>query len=297
MSQTALHALPRPGVVVLEQIRALGFPARWPLVIVAAMGVLGTLVASTALRTGQVIGFHPEHQMLPGLVGLTLPIYVWRGVARFGPSQFWTFPMDRRRHALSRVLAGWVLLMGTVGVFCLLQVAVTLFTGGHLLAEETLRLLPSLSTSTRGALDLPMQTVRWTPTPVFWLVPFTAATGTYVMSSAVALGLRDPLRWILGVILGILVLVAIGDLANAAWLSERVMGTLQTIFAGPYGIDALLTARTESLKTVVFLAGGVAAVVWSGLPTVGEWAIATLLWTSAGLAALAAAVSRHREAR
>jgi hypothetical protein len=289
--------MPRSGAVVLEQIRSVGFPVRWAGLFAAAMGLLTTLLATDFLRTGRVIHFHPEYQMLPGLIGLTMPIAIWKGVARFGPSLFWTFPVDRRWHALSRVLAGWVVLIAIVAVFVVLQLALTLFTGGDLLADETLRVLLSLSTSTRGALDLPMQTVRWTPTPLFWLVPFTAATGTYVMSSAVALGLRDPLRWTLSVVLGLLVVFAIGDVVNAEWLSGGLVSVLQTIFAGPYGLDALLTARTESLKNEVLLAGGDVAVIWSGLPDVGEWAVATLLWTSAGLVALAAAVSRHRESR
>jgi hypothetical protein len=37
--------------------------------------------------------------------------------------------------------------------------------------------------------------------------------------------------------------------------------------------------------------------VWRALPDVGQWAAATLLWTGAGLVALWAAASRHREGR
>ena len=42
---------------------------------------------------------------LPGLIGALLPIAVWARDARFGPSFLWTVPVDRRRHALIKVLA------------------------------------------------------------------------------------------------------------------------------------------------------------------------------------------------
>jgi hypothetical protein len=38
-------------------------------------------------------------------------------------------------------------------------------------------------------------------------------------------------------------------------------------------------------------------VVWRALPDLRHWAAATLLWTGAGLMALLAAASRHRERR
>jgi hypothetical protein len=40
-----------------------------------------------------------------------------------------------------------------------------------------------------------------------------------------------------------------------------------------------------------------AAAVWRTLPPLAQWAISTFLWLGAGLAALWAAASRHRERR
>ena len=65
-----------------------------------------------------------------------------------------------------------------------------------------------------------------------------------------------------------------------------------------YGLDALLTARTASLSThVTPLTTGELVVVWRAVPELADWRTATLLWTGAGLVALWAAASRHRERR
>ena len=61
-------------------------------------------------------------------MGALLPIAVWARDERFGPGFLWTLPVDRRRHALTKVLAGWVWLMGGVALFVLWLLAVTV---GH----------------------------------------------------------------------------------------------------------------------------------------------------------------------
>jgi hypothetical protein len=59
----------------------------------------------------------------------------------------------------------------------------------------------------------------------------------------------------------------------------------------------VLTARLESLGTRTSLTTGEPVMIWWGVPDLGDWRIATLLWTGAGLIALWAAASRHRERR
>ena len=111
------------------------------------------------------------------------------------------------------------------------------------------------------------------------------------------LGTRHPLRWIAGIALGLFVVLAAGEAANVQWLADVPNAFLRPLFIGPYGLDTVLTARTEFLKVGTTLATGESAVVWRGMPNVGQWAMATLLWTSAALLALWAAASRHRERR
>ena len=299
MTSRKLHAPPRTRDALLAQIRAVGSAPRAPVLAAMAVVALATLLITIqSLNTGAVIAFHPEHQMWPGMAGLLLPIVVWRGEERFGASFLWTLPVDRWRHALVRVFAGWVWLMGGVALFVLWSLAVTLLSGGNILSEETLRVLGSASSAASGTLDpAAVKTVRWTPEPLFGLAPFTSATATDLLASALGLATRRPLRWIVAGVIGFYIISGIGEAANAVWLASALERLLDPLFEGPYGVDALLTARTTFLNNEATLSTGDKVMVWRALPDVGQWVTATLLWTGAGLAGLWAAASRHREGR
>lgn len=296
---TELHSMPGGLQVLGAQMRLVGLSLRAPALIATALLVLATLLITIEVRgAGEAIGFHPEQRALPGVLGILLPIVVWMGEERFGPAALWTFPVDRRRHALVKVFAGWVWLMVVVGLLLIWLLAVALFSGGNVLAEETRRVLPSFAPAAAGPVDPnAVQLVRWVPEPLLWLVPFTAATGSYLFASALALGTRQPLRWIAGAALGFVLLVALAEAANADRLSGGVDRLVKGLLHGPYGVDALLTARTESLQVAARLSSGETIIVWRGLPDLREWAAATLLWTGAGLMALGVAASRHGERR
>ena len=297
LDATPLHATPRPREVLREQLAVVGLSLRGPAAVGAALAALAmALVLAGFLGADEAVHFHPEHQMLPGVLGLFLPAAVWKGEDRFGAGFFWTLPVDRRGHALARVFAGWAWLMAAVAFFVLWLLAVTLLSDGSVVPDEVLRVIPPSHTP-GGALDpAAVESVRWTARPVLWLVPFTAATGTYLLASALALGARHPFRWLVGVVLALFLVSALLEQAGGEW-SGTVMRFLDAGYNGPYGLDALLTARTESLKVDAVLPGGERVVVWRGLPHPGRWAAATVLWTAAGLAALWAAASRHRESR
>jgi hypothetical protein len=299
MTQAPLHSMPRPRDVLLAQVRAVALALRWPAALAMALVAAATVMITIAvLDAGEVIDFHPEQWILPGLVGLLLPIAVWKGEERFGRGFLWTLPVDRRWHVLARVAAGWVWLVCAVALFVLWLLALALLSGERILAEETLRVLPSFSTPPPGAHYAgALQTVRRTPEALLWLVPFTAATGTYLLASALALGSRHPLRWIVGAGVGLFLLQTVGEAANVEWLYNAPTRLLEPLLVGPYGLDTLLTARTVLLKIGTTLSTGEEVVVWRELPDVGQWAAATLLWTVAGLVSLWAAASRHRERR
>ena len=254
MTSTTFHSGPRTRDVLLAQIRAVGVAPQGPALAAMAVVVLATLLITIeSLKTGEVIAVHPWRQMLPGIVGFLFPIVVWRGEERFGAGFLWTLPVDRRRHALAKVFAGWVWLMGGVALFVLWSLALTLLSSGTIL-----------------------ETVSRTPELLLWLAPFTSATATYLLASAFGLAARHPLRWIAGTVIGFSIVSNVGEAATAL---------LEPLVEGPYGLDALLTARTTFLNNE------------TALPDVGQWATATLLWTSAGLVSLWAAASRHRESR
>jgi hypothetical protein len=298
MMQSALHPAPRLRDVAVEQVRAVGLALRTPAAAAAALlALLTLLVTADLVDGGGGIAFHPEQQMLPGVVGLLLPVAVWRGGDRFGTGFLWTLPVDHRRHSLARVFAGWVWLMAAVALFVLWQLVAALLSGGNVLGTETLRVVPA-SFPAWGTLDPgTVRLVRWAPTPLLWLVPFTAATATYLLASALTLAVRHPLRWIAATVLGFFLVALALEFTATEWLRLAPSRLLRTLHEGSYGIDTLLTARTESLKTMAKLPSGDGVVVWRGLPDVGEWAAAALLWTAAGLAALWGAASRHREHR
>ena len=293
----APHSAPRSGQVLVAQIRATRLALLRPAFVAAALTALATvLIAMEVIRTGESIAFHPEHQMLPGALGLLLPILVWKDHDRFGSGFLWSLPVDRRRHVLARVAAGWVWLMAGLAIFTLWLLGVSLFSGATLLAVETLRVLPSPAFPGAVAPDT-LRSVTWSPNPLLWLVPFTAATGTYLLASALALAVRHPLRWIAAAVFALFFMAAVGPAAGAGWLIGLPEKQLGSLLDGTYGLDALLTARTESLKIDTTLTTGESVVVWRDLPTLGQWVTATLIWTAAGMLCVWTASARHGEHR
>ena len=73
--------------------------------------------------------------------------------------------------------------------------------------------------------------------------------------------------------IGFYIVSALASAANAVWLGNALERLLESLFEGPYGFDALLTARTTFLKIEATLStgdtsGGVAGV--AGSRTVGD---------------------------
>lgn len=296
MSDAALHYTPRPSRVFLAQLHLIAANLRRPALGAAGLVTLGTvfLVIDAAGDDGRRIAFHPEYSVLPGLLGLLFPVGVWLGNDRAGTGYFWTLPVDRRIHALVRVAAGWVWLIGAVALFVAWLLTLSFATGGNVLGEETRLVLPSFSFSTGAFEPSAVQGVQQTLTALLWLVPFTSATTAYLFANALALGTRHPARWIVVAVFVFFLAVAIADAVQAASSLDRV---LDAVLRGPYGIDALLTARTESLQVSATLTTGESVVVWRALPSINHWVTATALWMSAGAVLLWLAASRHREHR
>jgi hypothetical protein len=299
MTQSTLHSPPRTRDVLREQISAVGLALRTPATAAAALLAVATvLVIGERITGGGPVDFAPELSMVPGVLGALFPIGVWKGEKRFGASLLWTLPVDRRRHALAKVCAGWMWLMALVAMLILWFLVMALFTGGNILGDQVIQLLPSATVPAPGTLDPSMlRTIHWAPQPLLWLVPFTAATGTYLLASAFALGTRHPIRWLAGIFIGTLLLSAGGAAAHVDSLRLGPSRLLEIVHEGRYGLDALFTARSESLSTLATLSNGRTVNVWRGLPDLGQWAAATLLWTSIGLLTLWAAASRHGERR
>ena len=292
---------PRLRAVLLEHVRATG-PALRGAAMAAALlvGLLTLWLSLQSLSRDVNVSLNAWPTQLPGLMGALLPIAVWARDERFGPGFLWTLPVDRRRHALIKVLAGWVWLMGGVALFVLWLLALTACTGGRVL-PETLHLVP-FQVAAAGPVDpAALHTVRWAPGPLIWAVPFTAATVCYLLASALTLGTRHPLRWVIGAVVAFVLSTVVSTTASAqlgvSWLNHAPARLLELLFDSRYGLDAVLTARLESLGTGTTLTTGERAMVWWEVPDLADWRLATLLWTGAGLLTLWAAASRHRERR
>ena len=301
-TRAARPTLPGRRAVLIEQVRATGLALRGAALILAAGVVMITLVAwMQSVSMGVVLYFYEWPTLLPGLMGALLPVAVWNRDDRSGQGYLWTLPVDRRQHAFAKVFAGWVWLMAGIAAFALWRPVLTLAAAGRMLPPETLHVLTSPLPAT-GPLDPAfLQALPWAPGPLIWLVPFTAATTTYLLISALVLGSRRPLRWVIGIALAYGILAVATDAAGATvgafWIADAPINLVHWLVEGRYGLDAVVTARTGTLSTVAFMTSGQRAMVWRAVPDLADWRIATLLWTGIGLLALWAAVSRHRERR
>lgn len=288
--------------VLLEQLRATGLELRGAALIAAAIVGLITLVfALHSVSRGLEVHLYEWPTIFPGLLGSLLPVAVWARDDRFGPGFLWTLPVDRSRHAFIKVFAGWVWLMGGVALFALWLLGLTVASGGQFLPPDTLQLLTTPPPSAGPFDPTSLRPVSWAPGAQIWVVPFTAATAGYLLASALVLGTRYPRRWVIGTFLAYAFSSIASGVASAqlrlGWLADAPRRLLRLLIESRYGLDALLTARIDSLNSMVTLTNGEQAIVWRSVPDLSDWRTATLLWTGAGLLALGAAVSRHRERR
>jgi hypothetical protein len=244
MIDVTLHRTPRWRDVVLEQIRIVGMSLRSAALVVAAVLGVGTfMIGIDILRGGP--GFDSYETFPTALISFLFPFAVWRSDKRFGPAFLWTLPVDRRRLALAKAFAGWVWLMAALAVFVCWLLALGLLTHAS-----------------------PAHTVM--------RIPFITTAAMYLFGSALVLGVRHPLRWLLGAA-GVLLL----------------MGTLGDVISQPDDGEWRYVPGAEAF----FSAVRDARAGWETLPDPAQWALSTFLWFGAGLALLWAAASRHRERR
>lgn len=294
--------LPHPRAVLMAQIRAIAFALRVPLLIAPVFAVVATIFLAMQIAGGDMAANrYAEPSVLPGIVGALLAIAVWAREERFGPGFLWTLPVDRSRHALIKVLAGWLWLMAGVALFALSLTVLALVYDGGVLPVKGLRVLTTSLTIAEALDPATLRTVQWAPGPLILLVPFATATATYLLASAFMVGVRHPLRWVAGTLLMFPVASAFSHVASRMlgmhWLADAPERVITRFVEGRYGLEALLTLRTWSLDRRATLTTGERIHVWSAVPDLGDWGTAALLWTGAGLLALWFAASRHRERR
>ncbi|HEX7154105.1 MAG TPA: hypothetical protein VF618_21640 [Thermoanaerobaculia bacterium] len=242
MTDVTSHPGPRWRDVVLQQVAIVGLSLRPAALVLAAVLAAGTVMVGGEIISGGQ-GFDSNETFPTALIAFLYPFAVWRGEKRFGPAFLWTLPVDRRRLALAKVFAGFVWFAAALTFFI-----VWLLGLGHLASA------PAAHTILR--------------------VPVIATLGMYLFGSALVVGLRHPLRWLIGGA-GLIVL----------------MGTVGEVISQPDDSEWQYVPGARAFFAAVeqFMAA------WLNVPESAQWTITTFLWFGAGLAALWAAASRHRE--
>lgn len=287
----AVQLSPPPpfGAVLARQFRSVGLAARWE---AAAITALLAVAAVAAIWTR--VGASEEHQGQAGglpvfvLVGLLAPFVFWKGERLHTHPQLWSMPVERRRHVLTKALAGWGWLMLSILGFLLWMTAITVLSGGGLGGEQTELLLPP------GGLDGPvpreaLTEARWDKGWT-WAVPFGAGTIAYLFATALVVGFKRPLLWLaLGVI------SFIGLLALQAEILEAgaIRGAIREVLSGPYGFSRAVSGGVWELSVEYLDADGRTVVAWQEIQTVSGWLRAAAVWLLAGGVALWAALRRH----
>ena len=285
----ARHPVPRLRPVLGEQFRFVGLGVRRELL--AGAAVLLALLVLVFLRR-EPVNFTRELFFWFAALGSLAPFAVWRGWGDPGEGQLWTLPVEHRRRALVGVAAGWFWLILAAGALLLWVVVAILLTGGHFGAEGT-RMVLSPTGTISGPVDPGQLTaVEWRTPAWLWLVPFSAATATYLLGSAIVLATERPWRWVGGLALLVLLVVLLAQSGGYESLGAALGG----IVTHPLGLETVLAGGTVSRNTAaIVLTTGERMLVWRSLPDPGRWATATLIWLAIGAAALWLATIRYRE--
>lgn len=235
---------------------------------IATIGLI--LLASLVLMiSGIRVDFSPTLGRGGAVVGLITPFAIWRDEPLFSRRVFFDRPTDKAVLIATRGAAGLVWLIVAVLVLIAASLILASATGG--------RFDPAHAPF---GIQRPLTAVvaprPWAAFPIL-----SAAMISYLTGTAVAVGVRFPLRWMLvGLAAGI-----------TLWLVAVDMGTanrLSTVLTGPFGIDAALTGGWRPTLN----AGPDAAMTPNAF---GTWLGAVTIWLGAALGVAILAALRHRD--
>ncbi len=287
---------PAPRAAAVEQARVVGLAVKWEVLAICALLAFGLLAVPIMEMFETYIDGEPMTALNPADLGflavmlaLVMPLGVWKGESRFGESQLWLLPVDHARHARMKVATGWLWLMAVVAVG-LLSICgmVLMLEDGQLGLDVTRTLLADRAGVTAGRPDA-LREVAWSTPWWQWLIPFTAATATYLAATALWVGVKRPLWWVGGIWIFTMAFAIVGESGRIDWATASYEGFMATL-------DTLFTGGNDSLRTSVQLPSQDWTRVWTAMPGPGRWIAMTSGWIGAGLLAVWAATGRHREA-
>ena len=295
MTDATVERTPAFRAVWREQLHVVGLSIQREVVIAAALLGLFCLAGVVLARFPALLALMGEGSLAdfrldpaqPGfglwgvVAALLFPLLVWKGERPYGDTPIWSLPVDHRRHALTKVAAGWVWLMAFLGGALLCVVLAVLAGGGALGVDEVRQLITDRTGFLDGAAGA-TRDVAWTTRWWEWVLPFTSATAVYMLASALLLATAHPFRW--AVVLYVLGIVPFGVLEFFEIDSLQRGIDLITWFIG--GDDF---GRFVRLSTGEFARG------WLLLPSMGMWVASTVFWISLGFACVVAASARVRD--
>ena len=288
MTDSTAGRIPAMTAVWIEQLRVVGLAIRREGALAALVLGLSSLAliafrrmpALQAMVDGEMgdLVFDPGEPPW-GFFAVFLPLVVWKGERRFGDTPLWSLPVDHRRHALCKVAAGWAWLMAILGAVLVWVTLTTVASGGSLGADEVRLLVLDPVGATAGTPGA-VESVNWTTPWWEWALPFTSATAAYLVASTLMLATRRPLFWAAGLWVAGAVVLGIAEIGDIDWI-QRVSDFVAWYMGG----DSF--TRWMQLPT-----GG--REVWTLLPTMQMWMVASAIWISLGLAGVLGASGRAR---
>ena len=206
------HASPGFGIVLQQQVRLLWLSWR-PLFIIA-------LLAGSELVAAGVMAYHDYGigtlmlHLGPAVIftAAAWGILLWRDEGPARRIYHWSLPYDAAKHDLTRAAAAGVWLFLAIALFVIAGVTVAFLSGEGDAIVPTLPLL----------------------VPHFFIGGFIV----YLLACALSTFSDRPVEWLVFGYLGVIVAVAVSELASVEWLSSLI----RAVFGSPYGLGWALVA-------------------------------------------------------
>jgi hypothetical protein len=294
INPSMLHPTPSFRRVVEAQLRFVWNTIRGMVAVLSVFVVLTAFYMYVYSEGGFPFLFE-DYASFIAIIASFFPIAMWRGEYRFRQSYLASMPVDRTRHTLLKIAAGWAWLMVLVAASVLCMLALAAATGGPIGTDEmrvfARDLPPSASAEEAAALAR-----RWT-TPIWqWALFFPGATVAYLFGSIVVLASRRTRLWLGGLFAGSFFLLMLEE--EGVNLGEVLEGAFRfiitIIIGGRYGLETLVIGSDDIINTLTTATGDQIR-VWSE-PDLGTWLVSMLLWMSLAMVSVVVAVWRDRKA-
>ena len=290
-SPFTLRPSPSWWMVLKEQFRSVGIAIRQVVLIAGALLLtLSIISVVNAFHNAEPTSISPDLIPLTTFIALFFALAVWRADYRFPNSYLAAMPVNRTRHALTKVAAGWAWLMILVTVFLAWMLALAAITGGHIGIDE-MRLFVQEPPQSKLLAEVATLSRRWVTPPWQWAVFFTSTTAAYLLGSALVLASSRTRRTVGGLAVLCVFLIIAAD--NGVLYLGPVMPWFEAAIVGPYGVMTLITGYDGRFATLT-TEGGTDITVWSALPGLKASVITVMIWLSLGLACVASVIHYDR---